>query len=41
MSGGAAAAKRYKRYAWLNTVQAVGKGELDGSNLTYEWYEVR
>ena len=29
------------RYAWLNVVQAVGKGTLDGSHLTYEWYEVR
>ena len=29
-----------ERYAWLNTVQAVGKGQLDGSNLTYEWYEL-
>lgn len=30
-----------ERYAWLNTVQAVGKGVLDGNRLTYEWYEVR
>jgi hypothetical protein len=29
------------RYAWLNTVQAVGKGRLDGTKLHYEWYEVR
>ena len=29
------------RYAWLNTIQAVGKGEFVGSNLHYEWYEVR
>jgi hypothetical protein len=29
------------RYAWLNSVQAVGKGRLDGTQLTYEWYEVR
>jgi hypothetical protein len=28
-------------YAWLNTIQAVGKGELDGSALRYEWFEVR
>jgi len=27
--------------AWLNTIQAVGKGELDGTSLRYEWYEVR
>lgn len=30
-----------ERYAWLNTVQAVGKGRLDGQHLVYEWYEVR
>lgn len=30
-----------ERYAWLNKVQAVGKGALDGANLTYEWYELR
>jgi len=30
-----------ERYAWLNAIQAVGKGTLDGSNLHYEWYEVR
>ena len=30
-----------ERYAWLNTIQAVGKGQVDGSNLHYEWYEVR
>jgi hypothetical protein len=29
------------RYVWLNAVQAVGKGMLDGSQLHYEWYEVR
>jgi len=29
------------RYGWLNAVQAVGKGALDGSRLRYEWYEVR
>ncbi len=29
------------RYAWLNNVQAVGRGTLDGNRLTYEWYEVR
>jgi len=29
------------RYAWLNAVQAVGKGTLDGTNLHYEWFEVR
>lgn len=30
-----------ERYAWLNAVQAVGKGQLDGTALHYEWYEVR
>lgn len=30
-----------ERYSWLNAVQAVGKGELDGSLLRYEWFEVR
>jgi hypothetical protein len=30
-----------ERYRWLNTVQAVGKGVLDGNTLTYELYEVR
>jgi hypothetical protein len=29
------------RYRWLNKVQAVAKGTLDGSTLTYEIYEVR
>ena len=29
------------RYRWLNKVQAVAKGRLDGSTLTYEIYEVR
>lgn len=29
------------RYAWLNAVQAVGKGTLDGTKLHYEWYEIR
>lgn len=28
-------------YLWLNAIQAVGKGALDGSHLRYEWYEVR
>ena len=30
-----------ERYAWLNSVQAVGKGRLDGTDLRYEWFEVR
>ncbi len=30
-----------ERYAWLNTVQAVGRGTLDGTALHYEWCEVR
>ncbi|MCC7076656.1 MAG: DUF3237 domain-containing protein [Acidimicrobiia bacterium] len=29
------------RYAWLNTLQAVGKGVLTGNHLEYEWFEVR
>lgn len=28
-------------YVWLNLVQAVGKGDLDGTNLVYEIAEVR
>lgn len=30
-----------ERYAWLNRIQAVGKGIISGESLTYEWYEVR
>lgn len=30
-----------ERYSWLNTIQAVGKGTLDGNLLSYEWYELR
>ena len=29
------------RYRWLNLIQAVGKGTLQGRALTYELYEVR
>ena len=29
------------RYQWLNKIQAVGKGILDGNTLTYEVHEVR
>ena len=29
------------RYRWLNTIQGVGKGSLDGTALHYEWYELR
>lgn len=29
------------RYVWLNAVQVVGKGVLDGNQLSYEWCEVR
>jgi hypothetical protein len=29
------------RYAWLNRVQAVAKGKLDGTTLRYEIAEVR
>ena len=28
-----------ERYAWLNLVQAVGVGTLDGDRLRYEWFE--
>ena len=30
-----------ERYRWLNRIQAVGKGRLDGPTLTYELYELR
>jgi Protein of unknown function (DUF3237) len=30
-----------ERYAWLNRIQAVAKGELDGQTLRYEIFEVR
>ena len=30
-----------ERYRWLTAIQAVGKGRLEGSRLTYELYEVR
>jgi hypothetical protein len=30
-----------ERYRWLNRIQAVGKGNLDGSTLTYQLYELR
>ena len=29
------------RYAWLNAIQAVGKGNVDGQNLHYDWYELQ
>jgi hypothetical protein len=29
------------RYAWLNHIQAVGKGKTEGNQLHYDWYEVR
>ena len=29
------------RYAWLNAIQAVGKGELNGAELHYDWFELR
>lgn len=29
------------RYAWLNMVQAVGKGRITPDGVTYEWFEVR
>jgi hypothetical protein len=30
-----------ERYAWLNKIQAVAKGVLDGSSLTYDLFELR
>ena len=30
-----------ERYTWLNLVQAVGIGKLDGENLHYDWFELR
>jgi hypothetical protein len=30
-----------ERYLWLNAIQAVAKGTLDGNLLTYEIYELR
>lgn len=31
-----------ERYAWLNRIQAVGKGSLEEDlSLNYEWYEAR
>jgi hypothetical protein len=34
-----------ERYAWLNRIQAVGKGKItmraDGGDLHYEFYEIR
>lgn len=29
------------RYAWINKVQAVAKGTVEGMTLTYEVYELR
>lgn len=50
LSGGPGAAPIYiaprfetgaPQYAWLNLIQAVGKGTLDGTRLSYEVAEVR
>ena len=30
-----------ERYRWLNKLQAVGKGSLVGTTLSYELYELR
>jgi hypothetical protein len=30
-----------ERYHWLNRIQAVGKGSLDGSTLSYDLFELR
>jgi hypothetical protein len=29
------------RYEWLNRIQALGKGELKGNRITYEFFEAR
>ena len=29
------------RYAWLNRIQAVGKGAISGTTLTYDLFELR
>ena len=29
------------RYRWLNKIQAVGKGDFDGTTLTYELFELK
>lgn len=29
------------RYSWLNSVQMVGRGRLDGTTVTYDLYEFR
>jgi hypothetical protein len=50
LAGGAGSAPIYvaptfetgaPQYAWLNLVQAVGKGAVDGHTLHYDWYELR
>jgi hypothetical protein len=30
-----------ERYAWLNSVQAIGQGRSDGDDLVYDMFEVR
>ena len=31
-----------ERYAWLNRIQAVGKGTINEDlSVDYEWYEIR
>ena len=30
-----------ERYSWLNKIQAIGKGVVDGGSRIYEIYEVR
>lgn len=30
-----------ERYRWLNKIQAVAKGRLEGTTLTYDMYELR
>jgi Protein of unknown function (DUF3237) len=30
-----------ERYAWLNLIQGAGVGTLSGTDLHYDWYELR
>ena len=30
-----------ERYAWLNSIQAIGQGRTEGEDIVYEMFEVR
>jgi hypothetical protein len=30
-----------ERYAWLNSIQAIGRGRNDGDAIVYEMFELR